>query len=445
MRRRQEDQRGEIMILDIEALMPSTHLLRKVDKLLDWSYVYELTDKYYSEDNGRPPVDAVVLVKMAFLQHLYGIPSLRKTVAEIDVNIAYRWFLRFNLSTKIPHFATVSYAFATRFPSEVFQEIFSWVLATAVSKKLVNAENIFIDATHIRANANKKKKYKTQAEITARTYDEQLREEINADRVAHGKKPLKPPSETEPKTKEVSKSITDPDCGVFRKGEHQTVFAYTAHTICDENGIVLEADVASANVHDSTMFDELYKETIEKFEEVKRVAMDSAYKTPWIMKQVIDSERLPCVPYKRPMTKDGYFKKYEYVYDEAFDCVLCPANQVLSYATTNREGYREYKSKPYICKNCPNLNSCTQSKNHQKTVMLHIWGDYMEQAEEIRHTPEGQATYALRKETIERVFADAKEKHSMRYTFIRGLDRVRNWVRLKFAAMNLKKIAMWAV
>ena len=445
MRTRREDKRGEIKIVDIEALMPIKHLLRKIDNALDWSYIYKLTEKYYCEDNGRPSEDAVVLVKMAFLQHLYGIRSMRKTVEEIEVNIAYRWFLHFNLDDKIPHFATVSYAFATRFPSELFQEIFSWVLSAAVSKKLVKAENIFIDATHIRANANKKKKYKEQAEITARAYDELLREEINADRAAHGKKPLKPLPEKESKAKEVTKSITDPDCGVFRKGEHNTEFAYTTHTICDKNGIVLAADVAPANVHDSTMFDELYKATIEKFEEVERIGMDSAYKTPWIMKQVIDSNRLPSVPYKRPMTKEGYFKKHEYVYDEHNDCVLCPANQILSYSTTNRDGYREYKSKPNICKNCPHIKSCTQSKNHQKTVLMHIWSKYMEQAEEIRHTPEGKATYALRKETIERVFADGKEKHSMRYTFIRGLGRVRNWVRLKYAAMNLKKVAMCAV
>jgi len=444
MRTRQSDKRGELKILDIEGLMPAQHLLRKIDKILDWTHIYDLTEKYYCEDNGRPSVDPVVLVKIAFLQHLYGIVSLRKTLAEIEVNIAYRWFLHFNLDTRIPHFATVSYAFATRFPSELFQEIFAWVLDAAVCKKLVKAENIFMDATHIKANANKKKKYKAQATVTARTYDDKLREEIDADRVAHGKKPLKPLLHAEPATKEVVKSITDPDCGMFHKGEHKVEFAYTAHTVCDENGLVLETDVSPANVHDSTMFDELYHNTIEKFEEVKRVGMDSAYRTPWIMKQVFDSERLPSVPYKSPMTKEGFFKKYDYVYDEHFDCVVCPANQVLSYSTTNREGYREYKSKPYICKNCPHLAQCTESKQHQKSVLIHIWADYIDRAEDVRHSPEGKATYALRKETIERVFADAKEKHSMRYTFIRGLDRVRNWVRLKFAAMNLKKVAVWA-
>ena len=73
----------------------------------------------------------------------------------------------------------------------------------------------------------------------------------------------------------------------------------------------------------------------------------------------------------------------------------------------------------------------------------HIWENYTELAEDFRHTLKGRETYAKRKETIERVFADAKEKHSMRYTHIRGLSRVRSQVGLKFAAMNLKKIAVW--
>ena len=71
-----------------------------------------------------------------------------------------------------------------------------------------------------------------------------------------------------------------------------------------------------------------------------------------------------------------------------------------------------------------------------------MWRDFVEQAEEIRHTPLGQKTYEKRKETIERVFADAKEKYAMRYTPYRGLTAVTNWVKLKYAAMNLKKLAV---
>ena len=113
------------------------------------------------------------------------------------------------------------------------------------------------------------------------------------------------------------------------------------------------------------------------------------------------------------------------------------------YATTNRDGYREYKSDPKICTNCPSRELCTHSKDCVKTVQRHIWKDYEDLADDARYTPKYQDLYKQRKETIERVFADAKEKHAMRYTQYRGLAQVTNWVKLKFAAMNLKKLATW--
>ena len=134
---------------------------------------------------------------------------------------------------------------------------------------------------------------------------------------------------------------------------------------------------------------------------------------------------------------------WKYVYDEHYDCVLCPEYQALAYRTTNRDGYREYRSDPKICVNCPTRHLCTHSKDCVKTVQRHVWKDYEELADDARYTPEYRELYQRRKETIERVFADAKEKHAMRYTQYRGLAQVSNWVKLKFAAMNLKKLACW--
>lgn len=129
------------------------------------------------------------------------------------------------------------------------------------------------------------------------------------------------------------------------------------------------------------------------------------------------------------------------MYDEFYDCVICPEYQVLNYSTTNRDGYREYKSNPQVCANCPTRHLCTRSKDCVKTVTRHIWKDYEEMAEEIRHTPIYQKMYKMRKETIECVFADTEEKHGMRYTRYKGLAQVTNWVKLCFVAMNLKKFA----
>ena len=115
----------------------------------------------------------------------------------------------------------------------------------------------------------------------------------------------------------------------------------------------------------------------------------------------------------------------------------------VKYATTNRDGYREYKSDPGLCAKCPTREFCTHSKDCVKTVQRHVWKDYEELADDARYTQKYRDLYKRRKETIERVFADAKEKHTMRYAQYRGLAQVTNWVKLKFAAMNLHKLANW--
>lgn len=206
----------------------------------------------------------------------------------------------------------------------------------------------------------------------------------------------------------------------------------------------MAVDVTAGNVHDSVAFDAVYDKAMERFPQTQLVAMDAAYKTAWICKKVLDGGRVPILPYTRTGSKPGMYRPWEYRYDEAQDCMICPRGESLRYATTDREGYREYKSDPKRCADCPNRCLCTNNAKMQKTVRRHVWGWYLDVAEAIRKTPLGKEAYAKRKETIERVFADAKEKHGMRYTHHRGLERVTAWVVMKYAAMNLKKLASWS-
>ena len=440
------DLRATVEILNLEERIPKDHLLRKIDRVADFEHIYDLVWDKYSADKGRKSVDPVVLFKIVLIQHLYGIPSLRQTMREIDMNMAYRWFLGYNFSEEIPHFATVSYAFCKRYDSAIAEEVFQWILYEAEKEGLLEPEVVFVDATHIKANANLKKRCKKAIPAAARVYDEQLRAEINADREAHGKKPFDDDDDGDggkTATKEITVSTTDPEAGLFHKGEHKQCFAYGAHTVCDRNNFILAVEVTPGNVHDSVVFDTLYEQITGRFPQARTFTMDAGYKTPWIAKKLFDDERIPCFPYKRPQTMKEGHPWYEYVYDEFYNQIICPEYKTLHYATTNRDGYREYKSRPYICVSCPTRHKCTHSKSCVKTVNRHIWQDYLERSEDIRLSPSGKAIYELRKETIERVFADAKEKHGMRYTNHRGLARLTNWVRLKFAAMNLKKLAMW--
>ena len=92
------------------------------------------------------------------------------------------------------------------------------------------------------------------------------------------------------------------------------------------------------------------------------------------------------MPYVRPRTKKGFFKKYDYVYDEYFDCYICPNNHILTYHTTDKQGYKHYKSEGKICEKCPDLHRCTQSKTHQKVITRHVWEEYKEITRENRYT-----------------------------------------------------------
>ena len=442
MLEREKLRREVVEFINTEERVPQNHLLRKIDAAVDFCNIYDFVEDLYCADNGRPSVDPVVLFKIVLIQHLYGIRSLRQTLQDIDMNIAYRWFLGYTLNESLPHFSTVSYNFKHRFTEETVSKIFEWILKEAARAGYLSPEAVFIDGTHIKANANINKKIKKAVPEAAKRYSAELMAEVNADREAHGKPPLDGNGGDPPKMKEITQSTTDPESGVFHKGEHKKCFAYEAHTACDKHNFVLEVQVTPGNVHDSVAFDDLYTKVTERYPEIKTIVADAAYKTPWICKQIFDDERKLSTAYKRPQTKDGNHEWWKYVYDEYYDCIICPEYKVLHYVTTNREGYREYKSRSYICEKCPTRAKCTENAKCEKTVTRHIWQDYIEMAEDVRHTPEYKILYEKRKETIERVFADAKEKYGMRYTPYRGLTQVTNWVRLKFAAMNLKKLAM---
>ena len=193
-----KDARREPVITDLDALVPSDHILRKIEKVMDYEWLYERLSPYYCHDNGRPGTDPVVLIKMVLIQHLFGIPSLRQTYQRIQDTLSYRWFLGYGLLDEIPHFATVSYAFCKRFPEELSSEIFEYILNKALNNRMVDPSAIFIDGTHIKASANKKKYQKQKVAETAKVYTEQLRQEVNQEREKLGKAPIEDDSDDDP-------------------------------------------------------------------------------------------------------------------------------------------------------------------------------------------------------------------------------------------------------
>lgn len=154
--KREMNSREQVEFNCLEQLVPKDHLLRKIDKTINFDFIYNEVAELYSA-TGRPSIDPVVLVKIVMIQYLFGIPSMRQTIKEIQVNMAYRWFIGYSISEAIPHFSTFSKNYERRFRgTSLFDNIFIKILEIAEKNGLIAPEQIYIDSTHIKASANKK-------------------------------------------------------------------------------------------------------------------------------------------------------------------------------------------------------------------------------------------------------------------------------------------------
>ena len=169
---------GQMEIVSVESLVPQEHLLRKIEAAIDWNFIYELVEDKYCNDNGRPSINPVTLIKIPFIQYLYGIRSMRQTIKEIEVNVAYRWFLGLGFNDKVPHFTTFGKNYIRRFKdTDIFEQIFTHILGECIKHKLVDPKEIFVDATHVKACANRNKSVNEIVEQEALFYEEKLKEE----------------------------------------------------------------------------------------------------------------------------------------------------------------------------------------------------------------------------------------------------------------------------
>lgn len=99
-----DKKREQMIVFCMDDMVPQNHMLRLIDKAINWKFIYDLVEEKYSADNGRPSMDPVMLIKIPFIQYLYGIRSMRQTIKEIEVNVAYRWFLGLDMLDPVPHF-----------------------------------------------------------------------------------------------------------------------------------------------------------------------------------------------------------------------------------------------------------------------------------------------------------------------------------------------------
>ena len=446
-------------IVNLESMIPENHFLRVIKKHFDWNFIYDEVEKLYSK-LGRKSIDPVVLIKIHILKFLFNEDSLRKTYESLNYNLLYKWFIGYDINKKAPDHSTYSKNYKRKFcklEKDLLQTVFDKVIELLINWDCLDMTAVYIDSTHTKAYANKKKHHKEIVKTEIKKYQKELDLEIalkglqeedltDEEYLEEVQKIIKCNEEVETDEvigeKEIIVSDVDKDAGMLYKSDKEKMFGYNTSVICDNNNYILTVDTNGSNVHDSLSFYQSFENLMQHFNIslIDYFVGDAAYLTPHICKTLIDLEMIPAMPYTRKGYRKDYFKKYEFVYDEYNDIYICPNEKDLIPTGINRDGYIIYKACEKDCGNCPLKNKCT--KNKYKQVLRHVWEGYKEMVNDYRHHENVKEIYRQRPQHIERVFADGKTKYGLRKTYFRSKERVHRELTLLYACMNLKKFAL---
>lgn len=418
---------SEILMTTMEELVPEDSLFRKIDKYIDFTFIYDKVKDLYSDNNGRPSIDPVVLFKIVFIQTLDGLKSMRQTCKKIKVDAEYRWFLGIPFGQDTPHFSTFSKNYERRFKdSDIFEEIFVEIVNQAIQYNLVDGTTFYTDSTHKKANANKNK-YTDEIINTIKERRKWLEEEINEERIKQGRKPFEYKDEIEEKHIKVSK--TDPESGYYHRDNKEKGFMYLDHrTVDDKCDIIVDAYITQGNIHDSVPFIDRCEYIKYKFGfDIKKYGVDAGYLTLDIKKYFIENNIFGVFGYRRYGTKETRAEKKKYDYVKELDIYYeKETGEVLEYkGLIDRNGYKKY-----------------ENTDKRKVVRRHIHEEWNEIFRENKLSKEGKDLYQKRKERIERSFADSKQNHGYRYAMYKGVKKNQHYTWLICAAQNMKNIAI---
>jgi len=416
---------SEMVCMMMEDMVPKNSLFRKIDKYIDFTFIYEEVKELYSKDNGRPSVDPVVLFKIVFIQALDGIKSMRKTCEKIKVDAEYRWFLNIPFGQDTPHFSTFSKNYERRFKdSDIFEKIFMNIVNQAIKYHLVDGTTFYTDSTHKKANANKNK-YKDEIVKNIKERRKWLEEEINEERIKNNKKPFKYKNGIE--EKHIKVSTTDKESGYYHRDNKEKGFMYLDHrTVDDKCNIIVDCYITKGNVHDSNPFIERAEYIKNTFGfNIKNYAVDSGYLTIDIKRYFIDNNIFGVFGYRRYGTKESRKEKSKYYYEKDLDLyVEKETGEILEYrGYIDKLGYKKY-----------------ESTDKTKVIRRHIHEEWNDIFRENRLSEKGKELYQKRKEHVEQSFADSKQNHGYRYAMYKGIKKNQNYTWLICAAQNMKNI-----
>lgn len=464
--------------ISLEDLVPKDNFYRQVERSIDLGFVRDLANEFYS-DIGRPSIDPVVFFKLQLIAFFEGIRSERQLMETVNLNLAHRWFIGYDLDEPVPDHSSLS-KIRDRYGLETFQQFFERIVELCIEAGLVWGEELYFDSTKVQANAAidrliPRLEWKAQQhlhELFAKKGDldgtdreettspdeesllddqfdpeqesatvltpQELVEKYDGSRLTGVRKP----SYERLTDREVCP--TDPDAAPMQPSEGgSSIMGYSNHYIVDggKQRIILHALVTPASIMDNTPLLDLVRWVCERWQlKPKQATGDTKYGTiPNIvgLEQMDIRAYLPTPDFSH---RTKFYPADQFQYDAENDQYVCPRGLTLRLTSRRKsEQVYVYAADPKVCDACPVKGECTDSKSGR-----HIFRSFFqEDLDRVKAYQETEAYQkAMRKRALwtEPLFGEAKQFHQMRRFRLRRLLKVNIEGVMIAAGQNLKRL-----
>jgi transposase len=438
----------------LEDHVPKDHLLRGINRFLDLSELRAQLAPFYSH-TGRPSIDPVPMIRMLVIGYSFGIRSERRLCDEVHLNLAYRWFCRLGLNEPVPDHSTFSKNRHGRFRQcDVFRRVFEGVLQRCMLEGLVGGEGFAIDASVIKADANRellvpaaeanKLAQGDGASRAVREYLDALEANNPAGPNSDSDEPPRGDS-TPPK----NISPTDPGARWTAVRGGPAFYAYSTNYLIDlDAGIIVDVEATPAHRTEEVDATRTMIERVERQFDLtpKRLVADTAYGAAPMLNWIVNEKKIePHIPvWEKSLREDGTFSRPDFRFDERTNTYECPGGKKLtSTGRPTNAGTVLFRALQQDCGSCALKQQCCPNTSHRK-IARSIYEDARDVARTVCATPAYEQSRKQRKK-VEMLFAHLKRILRLDRLRLRGISGARDEFLMAAPAQNLRRMARWIV
>jgi transposase len=445
MGERRVEQEALFYEFSLERHVPAEHLLRSVDRFVDLSDIREHLRPFYSE-MGRPSVDPELMIRMLIVGYCSGIRSERRLCEEVHLNLAYRWFCGLGLDGAVPDHSTFSKNRHGRFrDSDLLRKVFETSVRRCLAEGLVGGEGFAVDASMIKADANRQRSVPGKEWLAPETASHAVREYLAVlDDAAFGAA-----------TPVVPKFISHADPASRWTGANGGLafFAYCTNYLIDlKHAVILDVEASRAvRQAEITAQRRMIDRTQDRFGLWPgRLAADTGYGSAENLAWLVHERGIePHIPvFDKSQRTDGTFSRDDFTYDRNRDCYICPAGKELRQRQKiyrmprpliDEDGMMRYRASKLDCQCCSLKGQCCPNAPARK-IPRSIHEGARDMARDIA-TTDAYVTSRRERKKVEMLFAHLKRILKLDRLRLRGPNGARDEFHLAATAQNLRKLA----